>query len=293
MAHIATGEFAAAVSEAGALGIIAAGGLSPEELRAEIQKYKAITDKPYGVNLMIQSKRIDDWHDVIIEEDVKIVTTGAGNPSPYIPMYKEHGIKVFPVVPNATMAARMARLDIDGIIIEGMEAGGHIGSISTMVALEEVREVTDLPVIAAGGIGSGAQMLAAEAIGADGVQIGTIFLGSEECPIHEDYKNRLIRASSSHTTIIGDVTGFPARVIRNPLSRKYQHMERDGVDKWELEEFLIGGLKRAVQTGEFKDGSFMAGQTVGKITEIRSIKTILEELIDEYKKKKEGLCTTF
>lgn len=293
MAHIASGDFAAAVSEAGALGTIAAGGLGPEDLRLEIQKYKSITDKPYAVNLMIQSRQIDQWNRVIIEEGVKIVTTGAGNPSAYIDLYKNKGIKVFPVVPNATLAIRMARLDIDGIIIEGMEAGGHIGSISTMVALEEVRRSVDLTVIAAGGIGTGSQMLAAEALGADGVQIGTMFLGSTECPIHQNYKDRLIRASSNHTTIIGDVRGFPARVIRNPLSRKYQEMEKEGKDKWELEEFLVGGLKKAVKTGDMDEGSFMAGQTVGLIKKIRPIKEILEELYSEYQEKKEGLCTSF
>lgn len=293
MAHIASGDFAAAVSEAGALGTIAAGGLGPEDLRLEIQKYKSITDKPYAVNLMIQSRQIDQWNRVIIEEGVKIVTTGAGNPSAYIDLYKNKGIKVFPVVPNATLAIRMARLDIDGIIIEGMEAGGHIGSISTMVALEEVRRSVDLTVIAAGGIGTGSQMLAAEALGADGVQIGTMFLGSTECPIHQNYKDRLIRASSNHTTIIGDVRGFPARVIRNPLSRKYQEMEKEGKDKWELEEFLVGGLKKAVKIGDMDEGSFMAGQTVGLIKKIRPIKEILEELYSEYQEKKEGLCTSF
>lgn len=293
MAHIATGEFAAAVSEAGAFGIIASGGLSGEELRAEIRKCKSLTDKPFGVNLMIQSREIDAWHEVIFEEGIEMVTTGAGNPAPYISLYKEQGIKVFPVVPNGILAKRMISLDIDGLIVEGLEAGGHIGNMTTLVALHEVRQLTDLPVIAAGGIGSGQSILAAETLGADGVQIGTIFLGSEECDIHENYKNRLVRAGSHQTTIVGDVTGFPARVLRNPHARKYQELEKSGVGKWELEEFLIGGLKLAVETGDWSKGSFMAGQTVGMIESIRPIAEILEELMEEYEEKREELCSNF
>ena len=228
MAHIATAEFAAAVSKAGGLGIIAAGGLKPEELREEIRKYKAITNKPFGVNLMIQSRAFDKWNEIVIEEGVKIITTGAGNPSAYIDMYKEHGIKVFPVVSNGILAKRILNLDIDGIIVEGMEAGGHIGSISTMIALEEVRALTNLPVIAAGGIGSASQMLAASALGADGVQIGTILLASDECPIHKNYKKRLIKANSHNTIIVGGTTGVPARVLRNPMAREYLRLEIEG-----------------------------------------------------------------
>lgn len=290
MAHIASGAFAAEISKSGALGVIAAGGLKPEELRAEIVKYKSITHLPFAVNLMIQSRYIEEWNQILIDEDVKIVTTGAGNPSPYIPLYKEHGIKVFPVVSNAKLVSRILKLDIDGLIVEGMEAGGHIGNLTTMVTMPEIRKLTDLPIIAAGGIGNGSQMLAAEALGADGVQIGTILLGSSECPIHEEYKNRLIKASSNHTTIVGNSTGFPARVIRNPMSREYNILEKKGVDKWELEEFLVGGLKKAVRDGDWKNGSFMAGQVVGQIEELQPVEKIIVNLYEEYQKQREKLC---
>ena len=282
MANISDGTFAAAVSNAGALGVIAAGGLDKDELRAEIHKCRELTDKPFGVNLMIQSRYMEKWNQVVLEEQVPVVTTGAGNPGPYIEAWKDKGIKVFPVVPNMILAERMSRLKIDGLIVEGLEAGGHIGDMTTMTALPEIAANIDVPVIAAGGIATGRQMLATEVLGAVGVQIGSLFLATDECPIDQEYKERIIKARSTHTVIVGGKTGFPARVLRSPMTRKYNELENQGKDKWELEEFLLGGLKRAVNDGDWQRGSFMVGQVVGVIKEIAPIKDVLERLEKEY-----------
>ena len=230
MANIATGEFAAAISEAGALGIIGAGGMSAESLREEIRRCKSLTTQPFGVNIMLMNPDADKMPDLIIEERVPVVTTGAGNPGKYVKQWKESGIKVFPVVSNVALAKRLSSLGVDGLIAEGCESGGHIGELTTMALVPQVCDAVDIPVIAAGGIGDGRQMAAAFALGACGVQVGTCLLVSEECPIHENYKQAIISAKDSSTTVTGRSAGAPVRVIKNPMTREYLEMEKNVAD---------------------------------------------------------------
>ena len=283
MANIATGAFAAAVSNAGALGLVASGGMDAEALRAEIRAAKANTGKPFGVNLMLMNPHIDALAKVVAEEGVQVVTTGAGNPGKYVPAWKEAGIKVFPVVAAPILAKRLERYGIDGIIAEGCESGGHIGELTTMALVPQVRDMTDLPVIAAGGIASGRQLAAAFALGACGAQIGTCLLVSRECPIHENYKQALLKAKDSDTTVTGRSVGAPVRILKNQMAREYLARERAGADKMELEKYTLGSLRRAVFDGDTKTGSLMAGQVAGMLHEIRPLRAILEEMYADYK----------
>ena len=283
MANIATGAFAAAVSNAGALGLIGSGGMDAETLRKEIRTAKASTDKPFGVNLMLMNPHIDELAKVVLEEGVKVVTTGAGNPGKYVPAWKEAGIKVFPVVAAPILAKRLERYEVDGFIAEGTESGGHVGELTTMALVPQVRDMTDLPVIAAGGIASGRQLAAAFALGACGAQIGTCLLVSEECPIHINYKQALLKAKDSDTTVTGRSVGAPVRILKNQMSREYLAKERAGADKMELEHYTLGSLRRAVFDGDTKTGSLMAGQVAGMLHEIRPLRAILEELYSDYK----------
>ena len=278
MANIATGEFAAACSNAGALGMIATGGWDGDRLRQEIRRAKELTDKPFGVNLMLMSPYADDIAQIILEEGVKVVTTGAGNPGKYIPAWKEKGIKVMPVVAAAVLAKRLERYGIDGVIAEGCESGGHIGELTTMALVPQVREMTDLPVIAAGGIAGGRQLAAAFALGACGAQIGTCLLVSRECPIHENYKQALLKAKDSDTTVTGRSVGAPVRILKNQMAREYLARERAGADKMELEKYTLGSLRRAVFDGDTKTGSLMAGQVAGMLHEVRPVADILNDL---------------
>ena len=278
MANIATGEFAAAVSNAGALGLIGAGGMNADMLREHIRRCKELTDKPFGVNIMLMNPAAPEMAKVVVEEGVKVVTTGAGVPSQFVPAWKEAGIKVFPVVAATTLVRRLEPLGVDGFIAEGTESGGHVGELTTMALVPQVCAMTDLPVIAAGGIASGRQLAAAFALGACGAQIGTCLLVSQECPIHDNYKQALLKAKDSDTTVTGRSVGAPVRVLKNQMTREYLKQEKEGADKMELEKFTLGSLRRAVFDGDTKTGSLMAGQVAGMLHEIRPLRTILEEL---------------
>ena len=278
MANIATGEFAAAVSNAGALGLIGAGGMDAESVRSHIRRCRELTDKPFGVNIMLMNPAAPEIAKVVVEEGVKIVTTGAGVPSPYIPAWKEAGIKVFPVIAATTLVRRLAPLGVDGFIAEGTESGGHVGELTTMALVPQVCDMTDLPVIAAGGIASGRQLAAAFALGACGAQVGTCLLVSEECPIHDNYKQALLKAKDSDTVVTGRSVNAPVRILKNQMSREYLSRERAGAGRDELEQYTLGSLRRAVFDGDTRTGSLMAGQVAGMLHEIRPLRTILEEL---------------
>ena len=278
MANIATGEFAAAVSNAGALGLIGAGGMNAETLRENIRRCKELTDKPFGVNIMLMNPAAPEMAKVVVEEGVKVVTTGAGVPSQYVPAWKEAGIKVFPVVAATTLVKRLTPLGVDGFIAEGTESGGHVGEMTTMALVPQVCDMTDLPVIAAGGIASGRQLAAAFALGACGAQIGTCLLVSEECPIHINYKQALLKAKDSDTTVTGRSIGGPVRILKNKMARQYLALEKECASRDELEKVTLGGLRRAVFDGDVEMGSVMAGQVAGMLHEIRPVRQIFEEL---------------
>ena len=278
MANIATGEFAAAVSNAGALGLIGAGGMSADMLRQHIRRCRELTQKPFGVNIMLMNPAAPEMAQVVVEEGVPVVTTGAGVPSQFIPAWKEAGIKIFPVVPATTLVKRLEPLGVDGFIAEGTESGGHVGELTTMALVPQVCEITDLPVIAAGGVASGRQLAAALALGACGVQVGTCLLVSQECPIHENYKMAILKAKDSDTTVTGRSVNAPVRILKNQMSREYLKQERAGASREVLEQFTLGSLRRAVLEGDTKTGSLMCGQNAGLLHEIRPLRTILEEM---------------
>ena len=283
MANIATGEFAAACSNAGALGMIATGGWDGDRLRQEIRRAKELTDKPFGVNLMLMSPYADDIAQIILEEGVKVVTTGAGNPGKYIPAWKEKGIKVMPVVAAAVLAKRLERYGVDAIIAEGTESGGHVGEMTTMALVPQVVDAVHVPVIAAGGIADGRGLAAALALGACGVQVGTCLLASTECPIHENYKAALLKARDSDTIVTGRIGGTPVRVLKNRMSREYVRQEKAGADKMALERFTLGSLRKAVFDGDTENGSLMAGQAAGLLHEVRPVEEIFAAMVSEAK----------
>ena len=279
MANIATGEFAAACSNAGALGLIGAGGMrSGEELRGHIRRCREMTDRPFGVNLMLMNSAADEQAKVVIEEGVRVVTTGAGNPGKYIPAFKAAGIRVIPVVAAVAFAQRFVRAGADAVIAEGTESGGHVGEMTTMALVPQVADAVDVPVIAAGGIGDGRQFAAALSLGACGVQVGTCLLASEECPIHARYKEALLRARDSDTTVTGRSVGGPVRVLKNKMARQYLALEQQGASLEELEKLTLGGLRRAVFDGDVETGSVMTGQVAGMLHEIRPVREILTQL---------------
>ncbi len=278
MANIATGEFAAACSNAGALGMIATGGWDGDRLRQEIRRAKELTDKPFGVNLMLMSPYADDIAQIILDEGVKVVTTGAGNPGKYIPAWKAAGIKVMPVVAASILAKRLERLGVDAIIAEGTESGGHVGEMTTMALVPQVIDAVSVPVVAAGGIADGRQAAAAFALGACGIQVGTCLLASEECPIHENYKQAILKAKDSDTVVTGRSIGGPVRVLKNKMSREYLALEKRGATLEELEKVTLGGLRRAVLEGDMEMGSVMSGQVAGMLHEIRPVREIFESL---------------
>lgn len=281
MANISNGEFAASVSNAGALGIIASGGWNAEKLREEIKICKSKTNKPFGVNVMLMNPDVENIINMICEEQVAVVTTGAGNPGPYVEKLKASGAKVFPVVASVALAKRMERYGVNGLIVEGTESGGHVGEATTMSLLPQVIEAVNVPVIGAGGIASGKQLNAAFALGAIGVQVGTIMLATDECPIHQNYKEALIKARDNDTTVTGRSLGAPVRILKNEMSREYIELERQAADREELEKITLGGLRRAVLDGDVKRGSVMMGQVAGLIKEIKPVAKVLEDLINE------------
>ena len=279
MANIATGEFAAACSNAGALGVIATGHMKEAEmLREQIHICRKLTDKPFGVNLMLMNPCAGDMANIIIEEGVKVVTTGAGSPGQYIPAWKDAGVTVIPVVAASILAKRLVRLGADAIIAEGMESGGHVGEMTTMALVPQVIDAVDVPVIAAGGIADGRQVAAAFALGACGIQVGTCLLASEECPIHDNYKQAILKAKDSDTTVTGRSIGGPVRVLKNKMAREYLALEKRGATLEELEHITLGGLRRAVFDGDMDRGSVMSGQVAGMLHEIKPLRQIFEEL---------------
>ena len=280
MANIATGEFAAACANAGALGIIGTGGMRDAQLlRTQIRICRENTDKPFGVNLMLMNPCVDEMAKILIEEHVQVVTTGAGNPGKYIPAWKDAGIKVLPVVAAAILAKRLERYGVDAFIAEGTESGGHVGEMTTMALVPQVADAVSVPVIAAGGIADGRQLAAAYALGAIGAQIGTCLLTSVECPIHENYKQAILKAKDSDTTVTGRSIGGPVRVLKNKMARTYVELEKRNATLEELEHVTLGGLRRAVFDGDMENGSVMSGQVAGMLHEIKPLRQIFEELV--------------
>lgn len=284
MAQIARYQLASAVSNAGGLGIIASGGMSPEQLREEIVNCKKYTDKPFAVNLMLMMHNIDEIIDVVIEEGVGIVTTGAGTPRKYMPKLKEAGIKVIPVIPSVKAAKKMEELGCDAVVVEGMEAGGHVGESTTMALLPQVTNAVNIPVIAAGGIADGRGVAAAYCLGASGVQMGTVFLATEECPVSENYKNAIIEAVDTSTTLTGTKFGAPVRGIKNELTKRYHELEEKSSTLMELEELTLGSLRKAAYEGDVENGSIMSGQIAGLVNEIRPVKDVIEGIFEEAQK---------
>ncbi len=283
MANIATGTFAAAVSNAGGLGLIGAGGMTADMLRDEIRTAKSLTRQPFGVNLMLMNPQVDEMARIVVEEGVKIITTGAGNPEKYIAAWKAHDMKIFPVTSSTLMAKRFQRAGVDGIIAEGTESGGHVGEMTTMALIPQMVDAVDIPVIAAGGIADGRQLAAAFALGACGVQVGTCLLVSKECPIHDAYKAAVIKAKDNDTVVTGRIAGTPVRIIKNRMARDYVKQEKAGATVMELEHFTLGSLKRAVFNGDTTTGSLMAGQVAGQLHEIRPVAKIFKTMDDEYR----------
>lgn len=278
MAWVATAELAAAVSEAGGLGIIGAGGAPASWVKEQIQKVKQKTDKPFGVNLMLMNPEADQIAELIAEEKIEVVTTGAGNPEKYMKMWKEAGVKVVPVVASVALAKRMERAGADAVIAEGTESGGHIGETTTMVLVPQVVDAVSIPVIAAGGIADGRGVAAAFMLGAKAVQMGTIFVAAEESIASDAYKNKIVKAKDIDTKVTGRSTGHPVRVLRNQQSKEYLRLEAEGASFEELEKLTLGGLKKAVVDGDVIHGSVMAGQIAGLVKNIRSCKDIVEGL---------------
>lgn len=280
MAWIADSSLAAAVSNAGGLGIIT-GNAPVEWVRDEIRKAKKLTDKPFGVNIMLLSESAEEITRMVCEEGVKVVTTGAGNPGKYIEMWKQHGIKVIPVVPSVALAKRMERSGVDAIIAEGCESGGHIGELTTMTLVPQVVDAVSIPVIAAGGIGDGRGLAAALMLGALGVQVGTRFLVAKECTVHENYKNRVLAAKDLDTQVTGRPTGHPVRILRNRLSRQLLLLEKECAALEKYEELGTGALSRAAKQGDIDNGSVMAGQIAGLVKREQTCKEIIEEMFQE------------
>ena len=281
MAWVATGELAAEVSKAGGLGVIGAGNAPADLIRQEIMKVKRSTDKPYAVNIMLLSPFVDEIVELVIEERVPVVTTGAGNPGKYIAAFKEVGTRVIPVVPSVALARRMEKLEVDCLIAEGTEAGGHIGELTTMVLIPQIVDAVKIPVIAAGGIADGRGIVAALALGAQGVQLGTRFVCSKECTAHPNFKEAIIKAKERDAVVTGRSTGHPVRNLRNKLTREIERLEKGGASKEEIEELGAGRLRLAVVEGNVNEGSVMAGQSTGIINNIKTVKEIITDLVEE------------
>ncbi|NLM53229.1 MAG: enoyl-[acyl-carrier-protein] reductase FabK [Firmicutes bacterium] len=279
MAWVATGELAAAVSEAGGLGIIGAGNAPADVLQAEIKKAKELTDKPFGVNLMLLSPFVEEVVELLCAEGVRVVTTGAGNPGKYIDRFKAKGIKVIPVVSAVALAKRLERVGVDAVIAEGMEAGGHIGELTTMVLVPQIVDAVQIPVIAAGGIADGRGVAAALALGAEGVQLGTRFICAQECTVHQNYKEAILKAKDRDTVVTGETTGHPVRILRNQLAREFSKRERSGATREELEVLGAGKLAAAARQGDVKNGSVMAGQAAALVNTVEPAQAIMHNLV--------------
>lgn len=281
MAWVAEYHLAAAVSEAGGLGIIGAANAPAEWVREQIRETKKRTSNPFGVNVMLMSPHAEAVAEVIAQEGVAAVTTGAGNPEKYMDMWKEKGIKVIPVVASVAMAKRMQRCGADAVVAEGCESGGHIGESTTMALVPQVADEVSVPVVAAGGIADGRGIAAALMLGAKGVQIGTRFVVTEECQVHQNYKDRIVKARDIDTRVTGRSTGHPVRTLRNEMTKKYQEMESAGASLEELEYLTLGALRKAVQEGDIKHGSVMSGQIAGLVKEEISCRQLIDSLVQE------------
>lgn len=284
MAWVAEHHLAAAVSEAGGFGLIGAASAPPEIVREEIRKAKELTDKPFGVNIMLLNPNADEVAKIVVEEGIRAVTTGAGNPEKYMSMWKEAGVKVIPVVASVAMAKRMERYGADAVVAEGMEAGGHIGNQTTMALIPQIVDAVNIPVIAAGGIGDGRGIAASFMLGAEGVQMGTRFVVADESIVHENYKNRIVKAKDIDSVVTGQSTGHPVRCLRNQMTKEYIKKEQEGVPFEELERMTLGSLRKAVMDGDILNGTVMAGQIAGLVSKRQSCKEILQEIMGEAEK---------
>ena len=279
MAHISDARLAAAVSEGGGLGIVSAAHGDPEKLAAQIEEARALTDKPFGVNLMLRGEHIDALAKVIAEKHVSVVTTGAGDPSQWIPMWREAGVKVIPVISTVSMAQLMEKSGADAVIAEGTESGGHVGEMTTMALVPQVCDAVSIPVIAAGGIADGRGLAASLMLGACGVQVGTRFLAATECSIHPEYKARVLKAKDSSTVVTGRRLGHPVRSIKSPFSRAYAKAEYTDISDEDLEQMAVGTLRAAVVDGDPKKGCFLAGQVSGMVTKEQPAAEIVAEIV--------------
>ncbi len=284
MAWVATPELVSAVSNAGGLGILGSGAAPPEEVRKWIRQTKEMTDKPFGVNLMLMAPNAKGVAEIIVQENVPIVTTGAGSPGPYIPAFKEKGIKVIPVIPSVALGKRVERMGASAVVAEGMEAGGHVGETTTLSLIPQVVDALKIPVIASGGFCDGRGLVAALALGAKGIQMGTRFICSNECIAHTNYKQKIIEANDRATMVTGRELGHPARCIENRMTQKLQEMVKQGVSPEELEIVLAGSLKKAAIDGDVENGSIMAGQISGMIKDIKPVQKIINDIITEAEK---------
>ena len=281
MAWVADYHLAAAVSNAGGLGLIGSGGALASWVKDQIREVKKLTDKPFGVNIMLMNPEADEIAKVIVEEKVPVVTTGAGNPAKYIKEWKEAGVKVIPVVASCALAKMMERCGADAVVAEGTEAGGHIGEITTMSLVPQVVDAVNIPVIAAGGIADGRGFAAALMLGAKAVQMGTHFVATKECNVHENYKEKIIKAKDIDSKVTGRSTGHPVRVLRNQMSNEYIKKEQEGATLEELELLTLGGLRKAVVEGNVKEGSLMAGQIAGLVKKQYTCKELIEKVVTE------------
>ena len=284
MAWVAEHHLAAAVSEAGGFGLIGAASAPPEIVREEIRKAKELTDKPFGVNIMLLNPNADEVAKIVVEEGIQAVTTGAGNPEKYMPMWKEAGVKVIPGVASVAMAKRMERYGADAVVAEGMEAGGHIGNQTTMALIPQIVDAVNIPVIAAGGIGDGRGVAASFMLGAEGVQMGTRFVVADESIVHDNYKDRIVKAKDIDSVVTGQSTGHPVRCLRNQMTKEYIKKEQEGVPFEELERMTLGSLRKAVMDGDILNGTVMAGQIAGLVSKRQSCKEILQEIMTEAEK---------
>lgn len=281
MAWVADYHLAAAVSNAGGLGLIGSGGAPASWVKDQIREVKKLTDKPFGVNIMLMNPEADEIAKVIVEEKVPVVTTGAGNPAKYIKEWKEVGVKVIPVVASCALAKMMERCGADAVVAEGTEAGGHIGEITTMSLVPQVVDAVNIPVIAAGGIADGRGFAAALMLGAKAVQMGTHFVATKECNVHENYKEKIIKAKDIDSKVTGRSTGHPVRVLRNQMSNEYIKKEQEGATLEELELLTLGGLRKAVVEGNVKEGSLMAGQIAGLVKKQYTCKELIEKVVTQ------------
>lgn len=289
MAWIADASLASAVSNAGGLGIIAAGNAPADVVREEIRKTKELTDKPFGVNIMLLSPFVDDIVKLVCEEGIKVVTTGAGNPSKYMDMFNEHGIVLIPVVPSVAAAKKMEKIGAKAVIAEGMESGGHIGKLTTMALVPQVVDAVSIPVVAAGGIADGRGMAAVFMLGADAVQIGTRFLVAKECTVHENYKQKILKAKDIDTVITGQITGHPVRVIKNKLAKQFldaekEEMAKDEPDLGRFDQLGRGALQKSVKDGDVDFGSIMSGQIAGLVDKEQTCEEMIDEIMDSFNK---------